>query len=265
MWSKQYSGNQNITKMDGELKGSSTGIYYYQVLKADKQYIVKKNGNLFTTEGDWKETFVENNDEFVKFDGKDKETTRYEISWDARETSNVLDRKDTIDVVLQDGRQTFEFYDFEHLRNEHIYTFNFNKLSFADPSTTIPLDYARFVVGKQKEDGTVQVIKELNTSGSGDVSFVVGETDSTVYVNDTHVIGNADSLVYGVRQEDGSNVAHSTTWKHNGTDFEDLGWFYGKLVFVDRTQNGGTDGTGYEGQGKYKNPSFGVIKVSMAF
>lgn len=204
----------------------------------------------FAWAGNWEKTFIQTKDGSKVEVGKGKASTRYEIKIVPNDGSNMEKTEiDTIDVLLQDGRQTFEMYDLEKVRNEHVYSGNVSMIDVNNPSTLTPLAYADMQVCRQTADGTFEVISEFQADAFGDY--------------ETPRIPVQDSVCVRIKKEDGQGPIHLTTLKYNETtkEYEDTGWFSAKLVnTTPRTKYGGTDGTGLIGQGKYK----GVTDVNFA-
>lgn len=255
LYSQKFNGYSPVAVPSRLLHCADEKTFVEFVDKDGESYVLRKfnldKGFGFHKSGNWETTFLEQQDgSKVEIGGKGKATTRYEVKIVPNDGSNMEKTEiDTIDVLLQDGRQTFEMYNLEKVRNEHVYSGNVSMIDVNNPSTLTPLAYADMQVCRQNADGTFEVISEFQADAFGDY--------------ETPRIPVQDSVCVRIKKEDGQGPVHLTTLKYNETtkEYEDTGWFSAKLVnTTPRTQYGGTDGTGLIGQGKYK----GVTDVNFA-
>jgi len=169
VYSKNFDGRTSVSVPAAPEKISGEKLFYRFKDSGGKCYDLRKIGTDkicgYAKSGAWNKTFIQEKDgSKVEIGGKGKATTRYEVKIVPNDGSNMEKTEvDTINVLLQDGRQTFEMYDLEKIKQQKRIMGTVRNLENLNG-----VDNAKVLVSKMLSDGSFQDLDSVFTDFLGE-------------------------------------------------------------------------------------------------
>ncbi|MGE0793495.1 MAG: hypothetical protein AB7V77_04940 [Candidatus Woesearchaeota archaeon] len=203
LYSQKFNGYSPVAVPSRLVNMADEKTFVEFIDKDGESYVLRKfnldKGFGFHKSGNWNKTFMEQKDgSKVEIGGKGKATTRYEVKIVPNDGSNMEKTEiDTIDVLLQDGRQTFEMYNLEKIKQQKRIMGTIRNLENLNG-----IDNAKILVSKMLSDGSFKDLDSTFTDFLGEYTTNRVDIQDSIYLRISKdgfmntIIDNIDKNAY---------------------------------------------------------------------